>query len=43
MTNSISLPFGVSIYISLVAALFTVVGAVSGASGSPFFTRAPDA
>ena len=40
----ISLPFGVSIYISAVAVLFTGIGALSGALGWPFFHRkAPDA
>jgi len=39
----INLPFGLSIYISLIVALFTLVEAVSRALGWPFFTRARDA
>ena len=39
----VGLPFGVSIYISLVTGLFTIVGALCGAMGCPFFARIPDA
>ena len=39
----ISWPFGVSIYIAVVGALFTGIGAVFGAMGRPFFTKVPDA
>ncbi|MGZ9006502.1 MAG: hypothetical protein ACXW20_22245, partial [Burkholderiales bacterium] len=35
----ISLPFGRSIYIAAVTALFTALGAVSGKLGWPFFTH----
>ena len=36
-------PFGTSIYIAIVGALFTGIGAVCGALGRPFFTKDPDA
>jgi hypothetical protein len=39
----INLPFGLSIYISLIVALFTLVEAVSRALGWPFFTKARNA
>jgi len=39
----INLPFGISIYISLTVAVFTVVEVISRALGWPFFAKAPDA
>ena len=39
----INLPFGLSIYISLIVALFTLFEAVSRALGWPFFTKVRNA
>ena len=39
----ISFPFGTSVFISLVVMLFAAVGAVSAASGRPFFVKTSDA
>jgi hypothetical protein len=39
----ISAPFGVPVFISIVAAIFTGIGAVCGALGWPFFAKDHDA
>ena len=39
----INLPFGLSIYISLIVAVFTLIEAVSRVLGWPFFTKARNA
>lgn len=39
----ISLPFGTSVFISLVVMLFAVMGAASAVSGRPFFVKTSDA